>query len=195
MDNTLDTSDVKEQSFRIQLFSKKLPVLKLVQKWNSNKFTYTLNSLCPRCTHTKETIEHLIKCTKNKNKISNLYRHTTKLITERINNTKIYKDLKNQHFKPFNKHLMFLIGFNNFEQFTSESTAYGIITQDIIDRFKKTKRAKTNTKLWIQLATDAWLSTVYELIWKERCKDPKNSTQETGNKRKNNPESQNTKND
>ena len=44
MDNSLDASDVKEQSYRIQLFSRNLPVLKLVQKWNSRKYTYTLNS-------------------------------------------------------------------------------------------------------------------------------------------------------
>jgi len=99
-------------------------------------------------------------------------------MNERKNNTKIYKELKDQRYKPSNKHIMYLFGYNNSEQFISKPAAYGIINQDIIDRFKRTKRTKTNTKILTQLGIDSWLSTVYELIWKERCKDLKKSTQE-----------------
>ena len=36
---------------------------------------------------------------------------------KRKNNTKIYKELKDQRYKPSNKHIMYLFGYNNSEQF------------------------------------------------------------------------------
>ena len=143
------------------------------------------------CKNTEEPIEHLIKYPNNRKISSKLYRYTTKFITETINKNKIYKDLKDQHLKPSNKHLMYLIGFNNFKSFISTPAAFGLITQEIIERFKKIKHTKNHTILWIQLVIDCWLSTVYEHIWKERWLMNSNQ-QALGNKRTNNSQSQNT---
>jgi ribonuclease HI len=189
LENALDATDVKEQSFRIRFFSKKLPVLSLVKKWNYNNNTYTENSICPRCKKEEETLQHLITCDKNKTISSKLYNTTIESINERLNTNPTYKNLKEQHFKPSKKHLMYLLGFQNFQEFTTLPSAYGLINQTLIDRFKKTKRTKNHTKLWIQLVLDSWLTTVYKIIWTERCKDLKQSQEQNHqNKRKSNSE-------
>ena len=66
-----------------------------------------------------------------------------------------------------------------------QQAAYGIIIQNIIDLFKKAKRTKNSAMLWVQLVIDCWLSTVYKLIWIERCIDLKKSKDShIANKRK-----------
>ncbi len=80
-----------------------------MKKWNSKKYTYTQTDLCPRCNQEEETIEHLIKCEKNRKITSKLYKHTIELIKHRLNNNIYYTALKEQHFKPLSKHLILYI--------------------------------------------------------------------------------------
>jgi redox-regulated HSP33 family molecular chaperone len=61
MEKTLDASSNKEQSFRLQLFTKNLPVLRNVEKWNSDKKVYTPNAICIRCEKEEETFEHIMR--------------------------------------------------------------------------------------------------------------------------------------
>ena len=138
MEKTLDASSYKEQSFRLQLFTKNLPVLKKVEKWNSDKKIYTPDAICIRCEKEEETIEHLITCEKNLRISKNLYKYTTDIMEKRINNP-TYKKLLDQHYKPTKKHLMYLIGFvkANYTKFMEFKSIYGLIPSDIQDCCKR----------------------------------------------------------
>lgn len=65
--NVLDTTHMKEENFRMQLFTNRLPVLNHVIKWNNNNRQYTHDNFCPRCNREIETQSHIFTCITNNN--------------------------------------------------------------------------------------------------------------------------------
>ena len=92
----------------------------------------------------------------------------------KLQNNKKYAPLKEQKIKPKFNHLMHLFGVRSpFQQFLNKPEAQGIITPTTLQSFQTTKQTKKNSKLWLQFTIDSWLSTCYQFIWIERCKQLK----------------------
>ena len=89
---------------------------------------------------------------------------------KRLKDNELYKDLKNQEIKPKFHHLMYRIGTKNkMDDFLQTKIAQGIISNDLSKKFKETKKTSINSHLWLYFTIDCWLSTVYNMIWSERC--------------------------
>jgi hypothetical protein len=164
--NHLDSSHTKEQSFRIKLSFQKTPTLKLVQKYKSY-----INTICPRCGEEEEDIDHLFQCQDTYSHLDELTKQTTQLIESRKKDVVLYRPLKEQKDQPAGSYLLYyLAGKKRFdESFLDTPQSKGIITKSLIGQFKDAKRLQANRKLWLQLTVDSWLSTFYDVIWKRRC--------------------------
>jgi hypothetical protein len=169
--NPLDATNHREHAFRINLLTQSLPLLTKVSRWNSVDKIYTHTKKCPRCSNTgqqdnTEDHTHLFLCKKN---TSALYHQACKTIEQRLHNTKKYEQLKESARKPTAKKLLYLLGVRKpFRNFLQSPEANGYITTPVLQRFQE-KAAKSNTKQWLQLTMDSWLSTVHKHIWKPRC--------------------------
>jgi hypothetical protein len=169
--HNLDASNVKEEIFRIQLLTKQLPVLSKVIKWNTPLLKYTDTDLCPRCNREVETFSHIFTCIENHNYKSKLYNHTQMTIQSRLTKMQLYKPLTEQLYQPKIKHIMYTLGIKgDLMNFLNTPLARGIITEDIITKFKSFKSMTTQSHLWLHLAMDSWLSAFYSIIWKQRNK-------------------------
>jgi len=84
---------------------------------------------------------------------------------------KLYKSLTEQPDQPKIKHIMYTLGIKgDLMNFLNTPTARGLITNDILTKFKNIRTMKSQAKLWLHLAMDSWLSALYNVIWKQRNK-------------------------
>ena len=92
-------------------------------------------------------------------------------IQSKLSTMKLYKSLTEQPDQPKIKHMMYTLGIKgDLIYVLSTPAARGIITNDIITKFKNIRTMKSQAQLWLHLAMDSWLSALYYVIWKPRNK-------------------------
>jgi hypothetical protein len=153
--NRLDTTHMTKQNFRQHILLNTLQTKEQTYKTNITK-----DRNCPRCHIETETLAHVFTC-----------RHTKELFNDIIQETK--KSLISNTHLP-NKHrlkqIFNMINIENPETFLTKEIAYGIINNELLDKYKTifTPFEKDKNKT-LQIILETLLDNFHEYIWKYRC--------------------------
>jgi ribonuclease HI/exonuclease III len=162
--NFLDASHYTEQKFRINLLADQLPL-----KAKLHKQGIVSSPICPRCNNSNETQHHLLVCP-----------NTVKIKAEIINGTyDLFKKMLpvELHYKgvDWERELIPRDAFLNEEEIQYQPWYFGFITETdqyfMKEQLYKSQRIPHKmAKLLLSNLVEAWLSTLYQLVWLPRAK-------------------------
>ena len=185
------THNQQKNTICINLINKMLPIQELIHSWNQTQtltshfqqlaitspFTIpgpkayshsahnTVTPECKRCKTHIEIHEHLWTCLETLNKITEMKEKTKECIKVRLEESTDGKKLK---WNETTMNTIIQIIDLNEQNFETTTQAKGIITEDLISKFRQHKDMKHKPSDYLLLILDCWLSTFYETIWKQR---------------------------
>ena len=161
--NAFDATNTREKSFRIKLLNRILPTLDIVKR----VYNLTDDDKCKRCKKDTETLEHLFECECTIAMLQSLKEEFLHNLETRLKETTDYSILRRESNQPNTRVLYSLLPIDH-PDFLKSCISKGIVHQKFYEDAKNNSPIKQNFKLWFIYTVDAWLSTFYKIIWKNR---------------------------
>jgi len=147
------TLSLKENSFRLKLFSNLLPLNHRISRKRATQY-------CLRCTQNEiETLDHFLKCEDNHCIEEEMQMKTIELMHKHLEETPFHANL----VQILNKCQLLREGCLN------NPLSKGIITKALKTHIKNSFKIKSHDcNILLALVVDAWLCSLQEIAWKRR---------------------------